>query len=157
MTKRSQRMQPVVGIARREEETRLRACGQARQRLADAEAKLRQLQDYRDEYRQRMASQTPAVVDLTQLQAARYFLERLQDAIRQQQAEVLRLAQAVTASQSAWMSARQHSESLDSLASRYRREELNEMERKAQARADDLSSQRMVWGARESLMTGGAR
>lgn len=151
--KRSQRMQPVVGLAARQEQAALDALGRARGQVAIAEDKLRQLRDYRDEYR---AGQGDGqVLDLSRLQAARYFLARLDDVIRQQGDEVRRLeAQAEHARQS-WLQARRHHDGMKELAERYRQEEMALAARQEQARADDMSGQRLLWRRRETALEPG--
>ncbi len=143
MMKRSQRMQPVIELARRKEQEVLRRCGQAQQRIDEALGKLSQLQDYAAEYRQRGSG--AVVLDLVQLQSSRHFLERLGHAMTQQQAEVERLHRAAAVLRQEWVQARRYRESLDDLAARYRQEEQVAQERAAQHQADDLSGQRLTW------------
>lgn len=145
LMQRSQRMKPVVDVARRREENRLRDYGQGRQRLEDALHKLQQLESYREEYAERLRGQGAQTVDLVQLQSARHFMTRLNEAIRQQQLEVERQTAGLESCRTAWLESRQHSHDLDDLACRYQREELSLLERKAQARADELAAQRLVW------------
>lgn len=147
--KRSQRMQPVIELARRREQEALTRCGQAQQRIDEGLGKLAQLQDYADEYRLRGNSAGSISLDLVQLQSSRHFLERLHDAIRQQQAEIERLHRLAAQQRQAWVAAKRYRDSLDDLAARYQREEHNAREKAAQHRADDLASQRLVWLRRD--------
>ncbi len=149
MMKRSKRMQPVLELASRKEQESLRRCGAAQQRIDDAQAKLCQLQDYAEDYRQRGNSAGSVALDLVQLQASRHFLERLHDAMRQQQAEVERLQRSATVLRQEWMAARRYRDSLADLAERYRHEEHTAHERAAQHRADDLAGQRLAWMRRD--------
>ncbi|MEL0028341.1 MAG: flagellar export protein FliJ [Perlucidibaca sp.] len=147
--KRSQRLHPVIELARRQEQEALAASGQAQRRVDEALGKLAQLQDYAEDYRQRASQPGGAVLDLVQLQSGRHFLERLHGAIRQQQAEVERLHRLAAQQRQAWIAARRHRDSLTDLAARYRGEELQAQEKAAQHRADDLACQRMMWMRRD--------
>jgi len=147
--KRSQRMQPVIELARRREQEALAQCGQAQRRIDEALGKLSQLQDYAGDYRRRGAPADSAALDLVRLQSSRHFLERLHDAIRQQQAEVERLHRLAAQQRQAWVAAKRYRDSLDDLAARYRQEERQAQDKAAQHSADDLASQRMVWMRRD--------
>lgn len=144
MKPRSQRLQPVADVAQRNEAQHMKLVAAARQRLADGQHKLLQLTEYRDEYRQGLDRQRGGVINLTQLQTARHFLQRLDDAIRQQQAEIVKLEQNVHVCLTRWQDARRQQKSLDGLIDRYRDEELLQRERKQQARDDDMAGQRWL-------------
>jgi len=144
MMPRSQRLKPVAEVAQRAEEAQMKRVVAARQRLADGQHKLTQLTEYREEYRQGLDRQRGGVINLTQLQTARHFLQRLDDAIRQQQAEIVRLEQNVHVCMTGWQDARRQQQSLDGLIDRYRDEERLQRDRKQQARDDDMAGQRWL-------------
>ena len=145
MMKRSQRMKPVLAVARRSEDVTLQTYGRCQQQLTEAEHKLKQLTDYQQEYSAGLHVVSSRLVDLAQLQARRHFMAKLQSAIAAQQAEVARCQQMVAQARLAWLKTRGHSQSMSKLSERYQQEEGQVRERQAQRQSDELSGQRFTW------------
>lgn len=147
--KRSQRLGQLLTLAMRDVELMGGQYRQAMQLLAQAEGKLNQLREYREEYSQRVRDGQGRRVDLAQVQEARQFLCRLADAEQTQTQEVARQRGLVQIAEQAWIDGRQRCRSLEDLIARYRTQEHELLERAEQARTDDLAGQRHVWLARE--------
>lgn len=145
MMKRSQRMKPVLAVARRSEDVTLQAYGRCQQQLADAEYKLKQLTDYQQEYSAGLHVVSSRLVDLAQLQARRHFMTKLQSAIAAQQMEITRCQQMVAQARLAWLKTRGHSQSMSKLSDRYQQEEGQLRDRQAQRQSDELAGQRFTW------------
>lgn len=139
--KKSARMQVVVNLAEHQQDKLGRLCAEQQRVHADAVAKLRQLENYQDEYRV-LASAGSGRFDINRLQAARQFLVKLADAIAFQREEVGRLEGLVVQARQLWLAARQRQQQLGTLVEGYRRDELAHDERRDQQRADELAGQR---------------
>jgi small-conductance mechanosensitive channel len=81
----SKRLKPVQQVAASRERNAARTMGQARQHLAQEEAKLAQLRQYHQEYLQRFAQVASQGMSANQLQEYRAFLAKLDEAVRQQE------------------------------------------------------------------------
>lgn len=150
MIKRSQRMKPVLAVAQRAEDVMLLTYGRSQQQLTDAEHKLRQLTDYQQEYATRLQAVSSQLLDLAQLQAQRHFMNKLQAAIAQQQAEVLRYQSIVAHTRLAWLKTRGHSQGMSKLIASYQQEESHVLALQAQRQSDELTGQRVLWRQAQS-------
>lgn len=139
--KKSVRMQAVVNLAEHQQDKLGRLCAERQRQHAEAEAKLRQLENYQAEYRALSAGGSGRF-DLNRLEAARLFLVKLGEAIAFQRDEVARQAQQVALARADWLASRQRQQQLDTLVAGYRRDELARDERREQLNADELAGHR---------------
>ncbi|HKK14792.1 MAG TPA: flagellar export protein FliJ [Gammaproteobacteria bacterium] len=134
---RSDRMKPVVKVAEQRERAAARDFGECQQRLAEAEARLEELQGYRHEYGQRFQQSGGDGLSARRLHEYRTFLHRLNEAIAQQQALVGQLRQDCTAGHAQWLETRRRSQVLDKVVDRYRAQERREEDRREQQDSDE--------------------
>jgi flagellar FliJ protein len=146
---KSKRFEPIQEIASNSANDLSRAMAEAGRKVADLEAKLQQLQTYRDEYA-RNSAQSTATVDAVKLQNYRTFLDRLGDALRQH----LRLLDNARAEyekrRAAWSEKRIEAETLGRAVERFRKEERHDADRREQREGDDAAL-RVSFAARTEI------
>ena len=137
--KRSERLKPVRKLADKGQKDASRELGRSQQALSEQEARLRQLQDYREEYRKMFEGGGQRAIDPRRLRDERAFLARLDDVIRQQQKVVEENMAEYERQRGYWMEAKTRVNALDRVSERYRKREDLEGERREQRDMDDLS------------------
>jgi len=138
---RSGRMQPVQQLAESRERDAGRALADARARLADQEQQLEQLLRYRDEY---LAGGSPGLgtTDTVRLSNRSAFLERLNDAIREQRARVDRAQEESDRYAAAWQETRVEAAAIGRAVDRFRQDERRAVERVEQREHDEFAIRR---------------
>ena len=140
---KSKRFEPIQEIASTSAKDLSRAMGEAGRKVADLERKLQQLQSYRDDYTKNSA-QSGSAMDAVKLQNYRTFLDRLGDAMRQQQ-KLLELARAEYEKKRAdWSEKRVEAESLGRVVERFRKEEQRAVDQREQREGDDAAMRVML-------------
>ncbi|WP_372748070.1 flagellar export protein FliJ [Litorivivens sp.] len=150
--KKSARIQPVLGIAEREEKKATDAFLRVQQNATQARQKLQELRDYRAEYQQRSnldASGGQDLLDLRQLQDNRAFLAKLNDVIAIQQSIVEQCDAQLDTARDHWLSKRQKTHSLGRLAGEYRHQEHRAAQILEQKQSDELNVLRHSWQLRQ--------
>ncbi|MCU7843117.1 MAG: flagellar export protein FliJ [Candidatus Thiodiazotropha sp. (ex Monitilora ramsayi)] len=129
----SKRLKPVQQVAASKERNAARSMGQAKQHLAQQEAKLHQLKTYHQEYLGRFQKAASQGISATQLQEYRAFLAKLDSAIREQEKVVAESTVRHTNQKDNWKQKRTRTQALGKVVERYRKEE---------RKAADLSEQK---------------
>lgn len=132
---RSERLKPVQKLAGMGESEASRELGRSQQALAEQEARLEQLRQYREEYRGMFEGER--AVDPRRLRDERAFLARLDEVIRQQEAVVRSNMEAYERQREDWIEARSRVNALDRAAERYRAGEARDRDRREQKEQDD--------------------
>jgi flagellar protein FliJ len=146
---KSKRFEPIQEIASTSAKDLSRAMGEAGRQVADLERKLQQLQTYRDEYTKN-SSHSGSSMDAVKLQNYRSFLDRLGDAMRQQQ-KLLEHARAEYEKKRAdWSEKRVEAESLGRVVERFRKEEQREVDQREQREGDE-AAMRLMFAAGNPL------
>ena len=135
--KQSERLRPVVEMARESEQAAARELAEARSGVASAEQKLAELEAYRDEYLEGLRYKTRTGLNAMQMKDYRVFLGRLDDAI-QQQVKVL-AGQVAAAGEvlQAWQGEKQRFDALDKLADRHLCRDHMDSDRREQAESNE--------------------
>jgi flagellar protein FliJ len=140
---KSKRFEPIQEIASTSAKDLSRAMGEAGRQVAELERKLQQLQTYRDEYT-KTSSQSGSSMDAVKLQNYRSFLDRLGDAMRQQQ-KLLEHARAEYEKKRAdWSEKRVEAESLGRVVERFRKEEQRAVDQREQREGDEAAMRLML-------------
>ena len=140
---KSKRFEPIQEIASTSAKDLSRAMGEAGRKVAELEHKLQQLQSYRDDYT-RNSSQSGSSMDAVKLQNYRSFLDRLGDAMRQQQ-KLLEHARAEYEKKRAdWSEKRVEAESLGRVVERFRKEEQRAVDQREQREGDEAAMRLML-------------
>lgn len=138
MNSRATRLQPAVEQARQRSEDALLQLAAQQQRLARAGQQLDELQRYRGEY----ADNGGGSLTVGALLNRQQFVERIDRAIAQQQAEIARLQQRLAESRGHWQQAHARESALDSVVEQYREQARQAEERREQADIDERMQHR---------------
>lgn len=135
--KRSQRLEPVVKLAENREQQAARALGDSQSALNQAEQRLDELKNYREEYIQRFHANGAVGMSAVQMGDYRLFLSNLSRAIEQQAELVTQAAAVVEQQRQQWFSRRGKVKMLDNVVSRYQADEQRVVDRKEQLEQDE--------------------
>jgi len=133
MNSRAQQLQPAVEQARQRSEDALAQLATQQQLLARAEHQLSELQRYRQEY----AAGGDGAQSVAALLNRQQFVERIDRAILQQEAEVARQNRHLAQVRDHWRRAHARESALDSVVAQHREEERRAADRHEQAEVDE--------------------
>ena len=134
---RSKRMQPVQQLAQSREKQAAQRFGESQQYLQAQQAKLEELRAYRDQYTRDFEASGGAGLGAARMRDYRIFLNRLSEAIRQQEAVIAQCCAQHQQSRQRWLDSRGRSRALEKLVDQYRQEEHKSQDRKEQKEQDD--------------------
>lgn len=141
---RSQRLLPLIDLAKDGEAQAARAMADSRRRLEEQQRRLGDLQGYRHDYIAKGAAAGRQGVDAGELKRYKAFLARLDQVIALQSRQVERAGQDHAAKLALWTAARAKCRSLETAAARYREEERRVEDRREQRQSDDYGG---AWSA----------
>lgn len=136
---RSQRMRPVREVADGRQRRAQQALAQAQDELAQQEARLRQLLEFRGEYDQRLSDESSAGLGAGRLQDFRSFLVTLGQAIDEQSARVETSRRELDRRRDEWLALKQRTEAIDKVVTRLQDEEQRDEQRRDQRSLDELA------------------
>lgn len=142
MTK-SRRMQPVQHVARGREQEAMHKLGQSQQFLDAQKTRLEELRTYRDQYARDFAISGETGVSAIRLQDYRLFLNRLGEAVRQQEALIAQCENQHEQTRQQWVESRTHSQAIGKVVERYQAEEHVARERREQKEQDEHTRRRL--------------
>lgn len=134
MSRRTDTMQRVAGIADDSADAQMRDLAQKQKSLSEGEAQLAELHRFLHEYQQH---DPQASLSMTQLINRQQFLQRIKDAISFQQTAVERLRASLDAQRHVWMQARNRAKALGSVAQRMEDGDTRANDRAEQGEADE--------------------
>ena len=140
---KSKRFEPIHEVASTSAKDLSRAMGDAGRKVSELERQLEQLQVYRDEY-VRNSTQSSGAMDAVKLQNYRSFLDRLGEALNQQQKTLDGACQEFEKRRVQWSEKRIEAESLNRVVDRFRKEEQNAADRREQSEGDDAAMRLML-------------
>ena len=134
---KSERMQVLVNLSQRKEDEVAKALAKDQARLQHDQQKLQELKDYAAQY-----DQERNLLGLSPYLTTNYqhFVNRLQQAIQQQDQQVKRSQQQVTMSMKRWQNARAKTKGMDWLKDKSVREELNIESKQEQKQIDEFAN-----------------
>lgn len=130
-------MQPVQRLAEGREKDAVARLGQSQQYLDAQKAKLDELRAYREQYARDFAASAENGLDAGRVRDYRIFLNRLGEAIRQQEVLVTQSLSAHEQTRQAWVETRSQMQAIDKVVERYRVDERKQHERREQREADE--------------------
>ena len=136
----SKRLRPVQQVAASKERKAAKSMGQAKQNLAQQEAKLQQLKAYHQEYLERFQQASAQGISVTQLQEYRAFLSKLESAIQEQEKIVADSATRHSSHRENWKQKRTRTQALGKVVERYRKEERKTEDRNEQKENDERNT-----------------
>ncbi len=140
---RSKRLEPVHRLADDEERRLARSLATFDRRVAEAEAKLAELQQYRQEYERQFSARVEGGMGATALRDYQAFLARLSDAIRQQGALLERARAERELERTKWQEAATRAKAVDHVMERWRMEERQALERREQRESDERAQRKV--------------
>jgi flagellar FliJ protein len=141
---RAKRLQPVQEIVDDAQRRLASSLATAERRLAESEAKLRELERYRGEYEQQFSHSAGRGIGAAALRDYQAFLARLGEAIRQQQALVQRVRSDRDAEQLRWQDAAKRAKALGHVVEQWRTEERRTADRREQRETDERAQRRVT-------------
>lgn len=140
---RAKRMKPVQNLY--DDTERRLAVGLAtiERRVAEAEAKLQELERYRGDYDKQFAQRAGGGIGVTALRDYQAFLSRLSDAIKQQHAVVKRAQSERDAERLRWQEAAKRAKALGHVVEQWQSEERRASDRREQHESDERAQRRV--------------
>ena len=135
----SKRLSPVQRIAQSRERKAARHMGESHKNLLAEEARLLQLKQYHEEYLARFEAAARQGLSSAQLQEYRAFLDKLDQAIGQQERVVEARKLDHSSRQDNWRETHVRSQALDKVVRRYRQQERQTADHQEQKESDDRS------------------
>lgn len=134
---RSKRLQPVQRVAASRENDAAIKMGESRQQLADQEARLDELKNYRNQYAAQFSTRGHTGLDVMQINDYRAFLARLTAAIQQQELLIEQYRSQHHQNQFHWQDVRRHTQAIDKLIARFRDDEQRQQLKREQQALDE--------------------
>lgn len=139
--KKSQRFKVIIDLYSRQERDALEALGLSQRKLQEQHAQLLNLQQYRQEYQQKLIVRQQAGININQLLELRAFADKLDDAIEGQQRTVNNHERDVQRARQHWEESHQRTQSLQKLTDIALLEEFK-LEEKSEQREQDARAAR---------------
>ncbi len=135
--KKSQRLTPISKVNRDKENAALRVLAECQRQLDDQRRRVSELEGYREEYVLRLEQLAARGASAQEVVACRGFIDRLGEAIVQQQRMAESCEREVEQQRSFWLATRRDAEVMDKVIERCRRDEQRDAERREQRAMDD--------------------
>ena len=130
-------VQVIVGRHEKEAGARL---SNAQGALASAEAQLKQIIDYRQDYHQLATGARGGIIDTHQIQAARHFLSELDKIAGRQRTTIQQAEVALEQQRASWIEAKRRLVAIEQLRARRKKERIIANEKWQQRELDELYS-----------------
>ena len=140
---RAKRMKPVQNLYDDTERRLALVLATIERRVAEAEAKLQELERYRSEYDKQFAQRAGGGIGATALRDYQVFLARLSDAIKQQHAVVKRAQSERDAERLRWQEAAKRAKALGHVVEQWQTEERRASDRREQHESDERAQRRV--------------
>ena len=136
-------MKPVQNLYDDTERRLAVALATVEKKVADAEAKLQELERYRGDYESQFKQRAGRGIGATDLRDYQAFLARLSDAIRQQQAVVRRAQSERDAERQRWQEAAKRAKALGHVVEQWQTEERRASDRREQRESDERGQRKV--------------
>lgn len=138
--KKSKRLTPVVDLAHDAERKAAVSLGAALKKYEQAISRLRDLKQYHNEYVRQFSLVGRAGISSSKAVDYRLFLEKLKQAIEQQEMAIEQTLHDLESSKVFWFAQRGRSKALDNVLARYIADERKIQEKREQIEQDDRNS-----------------
>ena len=132
MMRRSKKLQPVANLAKLNERNAAKLHGSVLRELEKQENQLDELINYRNQYLNAFKTASEAGLSAVQMQDYRIFLQRLDDAIQQQQQNVINGQQSTQSSQAKWMDTQNQSKMINKVVENRQQDENQQVKKREQ-------------------------
>jgi flagellar FliJ protein len=133
----SKKLQPIANLANLSERSAARVHGSVLRELKKQENQLNELINYRDQYLNAFKTASESGLSAVQMQDYRIFLQRLDNAILQQQQQVVNGKQNTESSQRKWMDKRNKSKMINKVVENRQQLENKQVEKREQRELED--------------------
>lgn len=134
---KSVKLQPIAKISQQQERNAARSHGDSIRQVEQQQQQLNELINYRNQYLNAFRSAGESGLPASQMQDYRLFLSRLDDAIAQQQQQVMNGQQQCEIKQEKWMHKRSRSKMVNKVVEKRQLTEHREMEKREQRELED--------------------
>jgi flagellar FliJ protein len=135
--RRSKKLQPVANLAKLNERSAAKLHGSVLRELQKQETQLDELINYRNQYLTAFKTAGESGLSAIQMQDYRIFLQRLDDAIQQQQQNVINGRQNIKSSQAKWTDTRNRSDMINKIVENRQQLENQQVEKREQRELED--------------------
>jgi len=136
---RLKRLQTVEGVLGDKADRAARELGEVREQLRYEQERLEQLQQFRDEYQDRLSGSGATSMDAFRLRDFNAFLARIDAAMAQQREQVREVEQKVEHARRRWDHERSQAEAMGKVVARQQADEQRRVERREQSDNDELA------------------
>ena len=133
----SKKLQPVANLAKLNERSAAKLHGSVLRELQKQENQLNELINYRNQYLNAFKTASETGLSAIQMQDYRIFLQRLDDAIQQQQQNVINGRQNTQSSQAKWMDTQNQSKMINKVVENRQQLENQQVEKREQRELED--------------------
>ena len=140
---RAKRMKPVQNLYDDTERRHAVALATVERKVADAEAKLQELERYRGDYENQFKQRAGRGIGARDLRDYQAFLARLTEAIRQQHAVVKRAQSERDAERLRWQEAAKRAKALGHVVEQWQTEERRASDRREQRESDERAQRKV--------------
>jgi flagellar protein FliJ len=140
--KRSERMAPVQRVLGSNERDRARDLGAAQKTLAEAETRLQDLRQYREDYLNNFQQRARAGNSAMALRDFQLFLARLEEAVKQQEQIVAQARDALAGSKQRWQGAARQVKAVESVVGKWQTDERRRADQHEQKETDERAQRR---------------
>ncbi|WP_157730006.1 flagellar export protein FliJ [Bacterioplanes sanyensis] len=137
---RAIRLQTVVKLAERDERQALANLGQAQQKLQAEQEQKQQLSDYANDYQQQLSGGHGGQLSAAQLHTTVGFLRQIEQALKQQQEQIVLLQKQVEHERGIWQQCQAKLKALHHLLDKLDQEYDEQQQRLEQHQADEWSN-----------------
>ena len=142
MRKRSQRIKPLHRLALNKEQVAARDLGTSLRGVEQCRVQLRQLYQYREDYRQQFNRQASNGINGDFLRQYEAFMKQLDQAISEQQRQLALMEKECQQTKQHWCERRTRSKVLEKVMGRFINEEHHHQARAEQRETDDINNSR---------------
>ena len=135
--RRSKKLQPVANLAKQNERSAAKLHGSVLRDLQKQENQLDELINYRNQYLNAFKTAGESGLSAIQMQDYRVFLQRLDDAIQQQQQNVINGRQNTQLSKTEWTDTRNRSKMINKVVENRQQLEKQQLEKREQREIED--------------------
>lgn len=135
--KKSQRFSTLADLALNKEQAAAVALGTSNRVHAENLKKLESLKQYRQEYLNRLNKQGQQGMDVSAMQTYKGFIDGIEQAINQQQLQIIESQQQCEQSKKIWQHVHMKTEIMNTTVDRYKKMEVKEADHRDQKEQDD--------------------
>lgn len=139
---RSERMEPVKQLAEDKADAAAKELADAQRRLDEQGRRLTQLQEFRGQYQEQRTRSGESGIDGFRLRDYNAFVSRIDEAVEQQQRDIVQLEAEVERKRRQWTELLSRARAIDKVVGRYADDERRDEDRRAQRQADAVSQAR---------------